>query len=148
MRGSSKLPDRLSVDSGVVLAYYLGEKIGEIVRKEILESASRTVYHNRLCVSELFYVLCRRRGQRIAVDYTRAFLDSGHSLLRDSDEIDITAGACKCVRAISLADSYVIATAICHHASAVFARHERDLDSEIKRKPFDVEVVFLEDLVS
>jgi hypothetical protein len=42
----------------------------------------------------------------------------------------------------------VNATAICHHASAVFARHERDLDSEIKKKPFDVQVVFLEDLVS
>ena len=148
MRGSSKLPDRLSVDSGVVLAYYLGEKIGEIAREEILESTSRTVYHSRLCVSELFYVLCRRKGQRIAVDYTRAFLDSGRSLLRDSDEIDMTAGACKCERAISLADCYVIATAIRHHATAVFARRERDLEIEIKKKPFDVEVVFLEDLVS
>lgn len=147
MRGSSKLPDRLSVDSGVVLAYYLGEQVGELARDEILESTSRTVYHSRLCVSELFYVLCRRRGQRIAVDYTRAFLDSGRSLLLDSDEIDMTAGACKCERAISLADCYVIATATRHHASAVFARHERDLDSEIKRKSFDVEVVFLEDLV-
>jgi predicted nucleic acid-binding protein len=136
------------VDSGVLLAYYLGEQVGEIAREEILESASTTVYHSRLCVSELFYVLCRRRGQRIAADYTRAFLDSEHSLLRDSDEIDMTAGACKCERAISLADCYVIATAICHHASAVFARHERDLDSEIKKKPFEVEVVFLEDLVN
>jgi predicted nucleic acid-binding protein len=136
------------VDSGVVLAYYLGEQVGEIAREEIFESASKTVYHSRLCVSELFYALCRRRGQRIAADYTRAFLDSGHSLLCDSDEIDITAGACKCERAISLADCYVIATAICNNASAVFARHERDLDSEIKRKPFDAQVVFLEDLVS
>jgi predicted nucleic acid-binding protein len=148
LRSSSKLPDRLSVDSGVVLAYYLGERVGEIARDEILESMSRTVYHSRLCVSELFYVLCRRRGRRMAVDYTRAFLDSGHSLLCDSDEIDMTAGACKCERTISLADCYVIATAICHHASAVFARHERELDNEIKRKPFDVQVVFLEDLAS
>ena len=148
MRGSSKLPDRLSVDSGVVLAYYFGERVGEIAREEVLESTSKTVYHSRLCVSELFYVLCRRRGQRIAADYTRAFLDSGRSLLRDSNEIDMTAGACKCERAISLADCYVIATAMCHHASAVFAHHERDLDSEIKKKPFHMQVVFLEDLVS
>jgi predicted nucleic acid-binding protein len=136
------------VDSGVVLAYYLDEQVGEIAREEILESTSSTVYHSRLCVSDLFYVLCRRTGRRVAVDYTRAFLDSGHGLLRDSDEIDMAAGACKCERAISLADCYVIATAICHHASAVFAHHERDLDSEIKKKPFDVQVVFLEDLVS
>jgi predicted nucleic acid-binding protein len=136
------------VDSGVVLAYYLGEQVGEIAREEILESTSKTVYHSRLCVSELFYVLCQRRGRRIAADYTRAFLDSGNSVPCDSDEIDMTAGACKCERAISLADCYVIATAMCNHASVVFARHERDLDSEIKRKPFDAEVVFLEDLVS
>jgi hypothetical protein len=35
------------VDSGVVLAYYLDEQVGEIAREEILESTSRTVYRSR-----------------------------------------------------------------------------------------------------
>jgi hypothetical protein len=47
---------------------------------------------------------------------------------------------------MSLADCYVIATARTHGASAVFARHEKDLDAEIKRKRFDIDVLFLEDL--
>lgn len=146
MNESSKLPDRLSIDSGVILAYYLGEKIGALARSEIFESGEKTIYHNRLCVAELFYVLCRRRGIKAATDYTHAFLDAGHSVLSDSDETDIAAGAYKCERAVSLADCYVIATAKSHSASAVFARHEKDLDAEIKRKRFDVDVLFLEDL--
>lgn len=146
MNGSSKLPDRLSIDSGVILAYYLGEKIGAVARSEIFERAEKTIYHNRLCVAELFYVLCRRRGIKAATDYSHAYLDAGHSILGDSEEIDIAAGAYKCERAISLEDCYVIATAKTQTASAVFARHERDLDAEIKRKRFDVQVLFLEDL--
>lgn len=146
MNESSRLPDRLSVDSGVMLAYYLGEKAGALARSEIFEPAQKTIYHSRLCIAELFYVLCRRRGMKAATDYTHTFLDTGHTVLSDSDEIDIAAGAYKCERAMSLADCYVIATAKSHSASAVFARHERDLDAEIKRKRFDVEVLFLEDL--
>lgn len=146
MNESSRLPDRISIDSGVILAYYLGEKIGALARSEIFESAEKTIYHNRLCVAELFYVLCRRRGIKAATEYVHAFLDAGHSVLSDSDENDIVAGAYKCERAMSLADCYVIATAKSHSASAVFARHEKDLDAEIKRKRFDVEVLFLEDL--
>jgi predicted nucleic acid-binding protein len=143
---SPRLPDRLSIDSGVILAYFLGEEIGALARSQIFEFAEKRIYHNRLCVAELFYVLCRRRGIKAATYYVHAFLDAGHSVLSDSDENDITAGVCKCERAVSLADCYVIATAKSHSASAVFARHEKDLDAEIKRKRFDVDVLFLEDL--
>ena len=146
MNESPRLPDRLSIDSGVILAYFLGEEIGALARSQIFEFAEKRIYHNRLCVAELFYVLCRRRGIKAATYYVHAFLDAGHSVLSDSDENDITAGVCKCERAVSLADCYVIATAKSHSASAVFARHEKDLDAEIKRKRFDVDVLFLEDL--
>ena len=146
MNESSRLPDRLSIDSGVILAYYLGEEIGAVARSEIFESSKKALYHSRLCIAELFYVLCRRRGIKAANDYTHAHLDAGHSVLSDSEEIDIAAGAYKCERAISLADCYVIATAKSQTASAVFARHERDLDAEIKKRRFDVDILFLENL--
>ena len=45
----------------------------------------------------------------------------------------MTARAYKCERAISLADCYVIAVAKLQQASALFARHETDLDREIER---------------
>lgn len=145
MNDSPRLPSRLSIDSGVVLAYYLGENIGRLVRTEIFESEGKALYHNRLCIAELFYVLCRRRGQKVATDYTRSYLNAEYSMLADSEPIDMTAGAYKCERTISLSDCYVIAAAKLQQASALFARHEKDLDKESKRKPFDVPVLFLED---
>jgi len=142
---SQKLPSRLSIDSGIVLAYYLGEEIGAVVRREVFESGGKSLYHNRLCIAELFYIVCRRRGSKVATEYTRAYIDAEYSTLADSDLVDISAGAYKCERAISLADCYVIAAAKLQKASALFARHETDLDREIKRKPFDVPILFLED---
>jgi len=121
---SARLPGELSIDSGIVLAYYLGEKLGALVRTEIFEPEGKSLYHNRVCIAELFYVLCRRRGQKVAADYTRSYLSAGYS---------------------ALADCYVIAVAKLQEASAVFARHETDLDREIKRKPFDVPILFMED---
>jgi predicted nucleic acid-binding protein len=76
----------------VILAYFLGEKIGALARSEIFEPAQKTIYHNRLCIAELFYVLCRRRGIKAATDYVHAFLDAGHSVLSDSDEIVLPLG--------------------------------------------------------
>jgi len=143
---SLRLPSELSIDSGIVLAYYLGEKLGALVRTEIFQPEGKSLYHNRVCIAELFYVLCRRRGEKVAADYTRSYLSAGYSALHDSELVDMTAGTYKCERAISLADCYVIAVAKLQEASALFARHETDLDREIERKPFDVPVLFIEDL--
>jgi hypothetical protein len=136
----------LSIDSGVILAYYLGEDLGQVVRDHIFEATGREVFHNRLCVAELCYVLCRRRGITLAAEYTKSYIDAEHSTLTSSDDVDVTAATYKCERAISLADCYVIAVAKLKLATALFARHEDDLDEETRRKPFDVPIVFLEDL--
>jgi len=124
----------------------LGEDIGEVVRDEIL-SAQRRVYFGKTAVSELFYVLCRRRGERFAREAVESLLMSGRLSTTSSDEVDMQAGAYKCARSISLADCYVLAAARVFDAAAVFAKKEDDLTREMKRKPFDVEVIFLEDLV-
>jgi len=55
-------PRELSTDSGIILAYYLGEKLGALVPTEIFEPEGKSLYHSRVCIAELFYVLCRRRG--------------------------------------------------------------------------------------
>jgi len=144
---SPRLPRSLSIDSGAIIAYYLGEKVGAVVQTQLFESGTKSLYHNRLCIAELFYVLCRRRGLRVAREYTQSYIDAEYSILADSDLIDVTAGGYKCERAISLADCYVIATAKHQQAAALFARHQTDLDKEIKRKSFDVPILFLEDFV-
>jgi hypothetical protein len=65
-----------------------------------------------------------------------------------SDELDTTAGAYKCERAISLADCYVLGLAKVEGAAALFARRERELEKEIEEKALDVQVHFLEDYIS
>jgi len=143
---SAELPSRLSIDSGVILAYYLGEDLGRMAQKYVFDAEGKDIFHSRLCIAELFYVICRRRGARIADEYTRSYLNAEYGRLANSDAVDMAAGAYKCERTISLADCYVIATAKLQHATALFARHEKDLDEEINRKPFDVSILFLEDL--
>lgn len=52
----------------------------------------------------------------------------------------------KCRRAISLADCYVIALAEKIKGCAVFAKKEKEIIKEIKRKSFAIPIIFLEDL--
>jgi len=147
LRESPVLPVRLSIDSGIVLAYFLGERLGEFVKSEIFTPKNKTILCNRLCLSELFYVLCRRKGKAFARESTNMFLRAQYASVIASDELDITAGAYKCERAISLADCYVLGLAKLEGAAALFARRERDLEKEIEENPLDVQVQFLEDYV-
>jgi len=144
---SRVLPGRLSIDSGVVLAYFLGERLGELVKLEIFPPKDRTFLCNQLCLSELFYVLCRRKGREFARASTEMFLKAQYASVTATDELDAAAGAYKCERAISLADCYVLGLAKLEQAAALFARREGDLEKEVRRKPLDVPVHFLEDYV-
>ena len=148
MSGSRILPVKLSIDSGVVLAYFLGERLGELVKSQVLLPKGRTILCNRLCLSELFYVPCRRRGEAFASESTKAFLRARYASVIASDELDMAVGAFKCERAISLANCYVLGVAKLEKASALFAKKERELEKEIEKKKFDVPVHFLEDYIA
>ena len=147
MSASLELPNRLSIDSGVILSYFLGEEIGRLVKSNLLPPRGRTIYCNRLCVSEVFYVLCRRRGETFARGSVETFLGTGYASMVSSDELDMQAGTYKCRRALSLADCYVMALAKLEGATALFARREDDMKKEVLKRPLDVEAIFLEDLV-
>jgi len=139
------LPDRISIDSGVILAYFLGETLGELVKSQILTAKDRRILCNRLCLSELYYVLCRREGVEFARNATNTFLKGQFASVVASDELDLAAGRFKCERAISLADCYVLGLAKLENATALFGRKESELEKEMKKKAFEVPVHFLED---
>jgi len=94
-----------------VLAYFLGEKLGEFVKSEIFNRKDIKIFCNRLCLSELFYVICRRKGEVFARECIDMFLKSQYASVIASDELDMIAGAYKCERAISLAECYVLGLA-------------------------------------
>ena len=50
----------------------------------------------------------------------------------------------KCERALALGDCYTIANAKVTGSIALFAFQEEELKSEMERKPFDVEILFIE----
>ncbi len=62
----------------------------------------------------------------------------------NTTDLAIQTGKIKCERDISIADCSCIATAKLSNAKAVFARKEKELAREMERKPFDVEIIFLE----
>lgn len=145
MNGSRRLPTRLSIDSSVLIAYFLGEPTGSLTRQEILMNHDRTAYCSHLTLSETFYVLCRRRNRQFAMDALETLEKTGYLKLYESTQLDYAAGIHKCQRKISLADCYVLALAEKVQAAAAFAHREKDVTTELEENSPDVDVVFLED---
>ncbi len=144
--GSPNLPSKLSLDSSVLLAYFLGEDLGAIA-KEIIFQPGRSNHTHHLAIAETFYILCRQKGENFARDALDTLAKSRYVAVHESLGLDHSAGEYKCSRNISLADSYLLALAKQTESVALFARHEEELDQEQKRKTLDVKMVYLEDLV-
>jgi predicted nucleic acid-binding protein len=71
---------------------------------------------------------------------------SNYINLTDAGRLYANAAEIKCERALALGDCYTIANAKVTGSTALFAFREEELNREIKRKPFDVEIEFIEGL--
>ena len=144
MSACRNLPERLSIDSSVLLAYLLGEDLADLIEECILFSR-REVYVARIVLAETYYVVCRLSGRDVARDLLVSLRESGVMEVVGDDSLDVRAGDIKCTRSISIADCYVIALAELVRGTAVFAKRERELKQELEREPFGVDIVFLDD---
>jgi len=147
MRDSPDLPSRLAIDSSVLIAYFLGEPTGELAKREILDQR-RVVHCTHLALSETFYILCRSRNDKFALEAMETLEKTDFVKFQESTQLDYAAGLQKCARKISLADCYVFALAKDIRGAAVFANHEKDVSAELKENPPGVPVLFLEDLIA
>ena len=145
MNDSIEIPDRLALDSSVFIAYFLGENTGQVVKDRIL-SGDKMLSCSHLALSETFYVLCRERSRTFAQESMEVLRKTNYVTVQESTSLDYLAAGNKCQRSISLADCYVLALAEATRGSAVFARRENDIVKEMKRKPFQVKLVFLDNL--
>jgi hypothetical protein len=134
-----------SLDTSALIEYLTGTKEGEAI-KEYFKTLKpeETANCSILTVSEMLYILCRLKGATFAQDKISDMLKSQAIQVYNTTDLAIQTGKIKCERAISLADCSCIATAKLANAKAVFARKEKELAREMKRKPFDVEITFLE----
>jgi predicted nucleic acid-binding protein len=128
----------------VIVEYLIGSKLGEEVRDYFSNlKPDERVYCSLYALSEVFYVMCRLKGKEFAREKIAQMLLSNMISVHSSIELAIKTGELKCERAVSLADCSSIATAIITDTRVVFAEEE-ELKKEIERKPFEVEIIFLE----
>src|SRR5438477_12802601 len=106
MQDSPELPSRLAIDSSVLIAYFLGEPEGEIAKLEILGSQHSTVHCGHLALSETFYILCRRRSQKFALEAFETLEKTGLVRFHQSTELDLAAGMVTFRHKNFLADCY------------------------------------------
>lgn len=74
-------------------------------------------------------------------------LSSGYLKVSPLSDIAEEVGSIKCMRAISFVDCFTLALGRISGSKVLFAKHEKDLDREVKKLPFDVTILFLEDLI-
>lgn len=139
-----RLEGDLTLDTSVLVEYLAGSDLGRKVKDyfENLgpdEKAHCSIY----TLSELFYIICRLRGEEFAQQKIDEMLSSNMISVHGSVELAIKTGKLKCERAISLADCSSIAVATLTRTRAVFIEEE-ELKEEMDRSPFEAEILFLD----
>jgi len=66
----------------------------------------------------------------------------------DVKEASEQAALLKCQRALSLADYFTIVAGEIMNMKVMFARREKELESEVKRKPFEIAIIFASEVMS
>ncbi len=99
-----------------------------------------------LAITEAEYILCRKLGKKTAFDKIQNLTSSNYFEIINLDDIHKEASLLKCHRSISLPDCFIIALAKEKKTPALFAYKEEELIKQLKTKPFDIQILFLEDL--
>jgi len=118
----------------VWIDYFLGTAVGEKLKNYFERPTQKRVYLPLHAISEIYYILCRLRGESFAdvcinnISVTRSItIDSSLSLARES-------GKTKCSRSISLVDCSCIALAKATGTTAVFKHLEKEIEEENSMK--------------
>lgn len=138
------LKGRLAVDASALIELVYCDIPGQKF-KAALESDVVEAWTTEFAVAELKYTLCRKLGWRESNERVSKLLASGYIKTEDTLALINEAVNTKCKRAISLPDCFTLSLAQKISGSALFARKEQDLANEIRRKPFEVNILFLED---
>ena len=111
-RGPS-VPERLVFDSESVLAFYLAEEGGDVVRDclEKVQNGEAEGYMSVITLTEIYYILCRV-NHKLAEEKERNLRLYGLKVVPvKDDDLWREAARIKCGHALSLADAFAAATA-------------------------------------
>lgn len=113
--------------------------------KDSLVSEKLFAHISEVSLSEVVYILCRRIGYEKSISAIRSVIDTQYFDVVQSTPLYELAGRYKCERALSIVDCYSLALGKHLGLPILFAMRETELAREIKRKAFDVKLVFLHD---
>jgi predicted nucleic acid-binding protein len=112
-RSDSNVPERLTFDSEAILAFYLAEKGGEVVRDNLHKIQNGMVegYINIVNFTEIYYILARINPE-IAEEKQRNLRLYGLRVIPVTDDgLWREAAIIKSKHSLSLADAFAVATA-------------------------------------
>jgi len=107
------VPERLTFDSEAILAYYLGENGGEMVRDSLEKVKNGVIegYINILNLTEVYYIMLRV-DQKLAEEKQRNLRLFGLKIVPVNDDgLWREAAQIKSKHSLSLADAFAVATA-------------------------------------
>lgn len=142
-----ELKGAYATDTSTLIELVYGTPVGEKLRDAMLDEAIEVITHE-LAITELRYVLCRKIGKEKGKARVEKLLASGYLLVEDISELIETAADYKCERAISLPDCFTLSLGKERSLQVLFAGREKELAAEMESKPFNVEILFLEDYTS
>jgi uncharacterized protein len=132
----------LVLDTGVLVELAVDSPKSAEIRNWILEGEIQPVT-GELNVLELSYLLCRRVGRenaQSAVSFLRK--STQFKILPSSSFLDLAADM-KCDRRISLVDCVTISMAESLGIPVLFAGREKEIELEIKKRPFRAKFRFM-----
>ena len=136
---------KIAFDTSILLEQLLSTKRGIII-KDYVVRGEIIPYITEITLTETLYVLCRHIGWNRAKEKVKLLVDSGFFIVEDLEHIREHAAQYKCKRRISLADCFTLGLAKYISAPALFAFKEKELIEENNKEPFDIEIIFLEDI--
>jgi len=122
------------LDTGLLVSYLMNENqqlTSWLDRYIFNDELNVTVICNKFNFTELFYVICRKRGSKIATEILNQIKQSIQVF--DDEQIHISAGLIKCQLSLALVDCFSIATAKSIDCPVLFRNEQEITDSVIKK---------------
>lgn len=140
---SSDQSESMVFDTSVLIDLALDSPTAQEMRDGIIGGRVHP-FTGELNLAELYYVLCRRAGERRAATSVGLLRRSSQVRILPASTFIDSAARMKCSRRISLVDCITLAMGESLSLPVLFARREKELDSEMKREPFGTKLLFLE----
>jgi len=138
------LKGKLAIDTNALIELIYCDSLGQKLKKAIITDMV-DAFITELTITELRYILCRKLVWQQSSEKVNKLLASGCFTIEETSRLINEAAKVKSKRAISLPGCFTLAPAHKISGGAIFSRKEQEAKAEMQKKPFDVNLLFLEE---